>query len=922
MPRAACVRVLGASAGSATSSPATPTSSPRCASRSRAPPTADEYGADLARRRSTGLARRRRRGRAAGALPPPPRCSSPRGTSRSPTRSRRSIGWPRRWPTSRARRSRHRLAAARADGAASPRDEVAATRLAIIGMGKAGARELNYVSDVDVIFVAEGDGDDRERPRRRDRHAARDADDARHPRARASSRALWEVDANLRPEGKDGALVRTLDSHLAYYDRWAKSWEFQALLKARPLAGDRDLGERYVEAVAPKVWSSASREGLRRVGAADARAGHRAHPARRARRAAQARPGRPARRRVHRPAAAARARPDRRRACASARPSTRSIALADQGYIGRVEAAEFAQDYRFLRLLEHRLQLTPAAAHPPHAAPTRTRCGCSRGPAGVASSAVDLTEQWQRTKLAVRAAARAAVLPSAALRGRRAARGGLALSQRAGRGAARGDRLPRPARRAAAHRGAHRRRLAPGDHPAQPAAGHAAVVRRRRRPRLRPARVPPAQRRPRRGRTGSCGCCATRRAPRSGSRSVLSGSRFVGDAPRAHPGGGRVARERRRARSHAPQAMLVEEAHATVARHEGDEDAAALALRTARRREILRLALARHPRTRHGRGARPRPRRRHDGACSAAMLATRAPLRRRHRVRASSRWGGTAERSSASAPTPTSCTSTARPALRRGGAAAGRADRARAQPAHRGPARAARPRHRPAARGQERRDRALARVVPRLLRALVAHLGGAGAAAVAARRRRRRAARRVREARRRRALPGVDRRGGRPRDQAHQGAGRERAAAAGGRPSPPPQARAAARSATSSGSCSCCSCSTVTACEGLRTTSTLRRPRRRRGRMGCVTSSDAAKLRDAWLLASRARSAMTLWTARRPPTCCPPTASSSRASRACSSTRRDRRRRLEEDYLRTTRLARAVFERLFYGAKSGPNVAR
>jgi glutamine synthetase adenylyltransferase len=53
---------------------------------------------------------------------------------------------------------------------------------------------------------------------------------------------LWEVDANLRPEGKQGALVRSLDSHLAYYDRWAKSWEFQALLKARPLAGDRMLG--------------------------------------------------------------------------------------------------------------------------------------------------------------------------------------------------------------------------------------------------------------------------------------------------------------------------------------------------------------------------------------------------------------------------------------------------------------------------------------------------------------------------------------------------------------------------------------------------------------------------------------------------------------------------------------------------------
>ena len=68
---------------------------------------------------------------------------------------------------------------------------------------------------------------------------------------------LWEVDAALRPEGKQGALVRSLGSHLAYYDRWAKSWEFQALLKARPIAGDTALGVAYVHAVQPKIWTSA-----------------------------------------------------------------------------------------------------------------------------------------------------------------------------------------------------------------------------------------------------------------------------------------------------------------------------------------------------------------------------------------------------------------------------------------------------------------------------------------------------------------------------------------------------------------------------------------------------------------------------------------------------------------------------------------
>src|SRR5690606_31315296 len=61
-------------------------------------------------------------------------------------------------------------------------------------------------------------------------------------------------------EGKQGALVRSLASHVAYYDRWAKSWEFQALLKARVLAGDAELGAEYIAAVQPKVWSSAERE--------------------------------------------------------------------------------------------------------------------------------------------------------------------------------------------------------------------------------------------------------------------------------------------------------------------------------------------------------------------------------------------------------------------------------------------------------------------------------------------------------------------------------------------------------------------------------------------------------------------------------------------------------------------------------------
>jgi [glutamine synthetase] adenylyltransferase / [glutamine synthetase]-adenylyl-L-tyrosine phosphorylase len=64
----------------------------------------------------------------------------------------------------------------------------------------------------------------------------------------------YEIDANLRPEGRDGALVRTLDSYGQYYERWAKTWEFQALLKARPVAGDPELGAAFVDLVTPLVW--------------------------------------------------------------------------------------------------------------------------------------------------------------------------------------------------------------------------------------------------------------------------------------------------------------------------------------------------------------------------------------------------------------------------------------------------------------------------------------------------------------------------------------------------------------------------------------------------------------------------------------------------------------------------------------------
>lgn len=135
-------------------------------------------------------------------------------------------------------------------------DEV---ELAVIGMGKCGARELNYISDVDVIFVHRAP-EDIDAAQARTIAVSLAAGISKVINSAAPEPGLWEVDANLRPEGKDGELSRSLESHVEYYRRWAHGWEFQALLKARPIAGSPGLGEEYIEKIWPFVWSSSQQE--------------------------------------------------------------------------------------------------------------------------------------------------------------------------------------------------------------------------------------------------------------------------------------------------------------------------------------------------------------------------------------------------------------------------------------------------------------------------------------------------------------------------------------------------------------------------------------------------------------------------------------------------------------------------------------
>jgi glutamate-ammonia-ligase adenylyltransferase len=218
------------------------------------------------------------------------------------------------------------------------------SHLAVIAMGKCGGRELNYVSDVDVVFVADEEANLHTTTR------------VASMMMRVASTAFFDVDAALRPEGKAGALVRTLDGHLSYYRRWARTWEFQALLKARPVAGDADLGERYLAAVQPLVWTAAEREGF----VSDVRSMRRRvedHvPPELADR--ELKLGRGGLRDVEFAVQLLQLVHGRGEESLRSQSTLDALrALGEHGYVARADAADLVDSYRFLRCVEHRLQL-------------------------------------------------------------------------------------------------------------------------------------------------------------------------------------------------------------------------------------------------------------------------------------------------------------------------------------------------------------------------------------------------------------------------------------------------------------------------------------------------------------------------------------------------------------------------------------
>lgn len=214
--------------------------------------------------------------------------------------------------------------------------------ISVIAMGKCGARELNYVSDVDIIFVVE----------KADAITTRVAGEM----MRFAGDTFFEVDAALRPEGKQGQLVRTLESHIAYYERWAKTWEFQALLKARPAAGDPELGSRYIDALMPMVWTACEREDFVVEVQAMRRRVEELVPA--GVRAREIKLGTGGLRDVEFAVQLLQLVHGRNDDSLHVASTVDALAaLSAGGYVGRDDAANLTASYEFLRLLEHRLQL-------------------------------------------------------------------------------------------------------------------------------------------------------------------------------------------------------------------------------------------------------------------------------------------------------------------------------------------------------------------------------------------------------------------------------------------------------------------------------------------------------------------------------------------------------------------------------------
>jgi len=234
---------------------------------------------------------------------------------------------------------------------------------AVISLGKLGGRELNFSSDVDLMFVYGADGEtgpasaEGKRVSNQEFFNRLAGEIARHAAEVTDEGFLYRVDLRLRPDGESGALVRSIASYERYYESRGEVWERQMLIKARACAGDRETGGAFLEMIEPFVYPAyvdfSPAEEVRRV-----------------KEKIEAKLGRRGQRETH-----LKLRPGgirdveftvqalqllmgrQRRDVRTGATAEAVAALRGAGGLSESEAADLEAAYRFFRRLEHRLQM-------------------------------------------------------------------------------------------------------------------------------------------------------------------------------------------------------------------------------------------------------------------------------------------------------------------------------------------------------------------------------------------------------------------------------------------------------------------------------------------------------------------------------------------------------------------------------------
>ena len=133
-------------------------------------------------------------------------------------------------------------------------DDRTESKFAIIGMGKFGGYELNFSSDIDVMFVYSDDGQTETGVENSEYFGKLCEFIIKAMSEVTASGYVFRVDVRLRPESSAGTIVRSIEGYEAYYEGWGEIWERQALIKARPVAGDIELGNQFIHTIQPFVY--------------------------------------------------------------------------------------------------------------------------------------------------------------------------------------------------------------------------------------------------------------------------------------------------------------------------------------------------------------------------------------------------------------------------------------------------------------------------------------------------------------------------------------------------------------------------------------------------------------------------------------------------------------------------------------------